>query len=500
MKRLSRKKVFLKYSTTLSDSLARSTYSLYKKVRITLSKFFPLRDYEKDRFEELIWRDGISDAMPLGYDFSTKKNEVGYLNLEYLDFYDYLPKENLDIFKRELKLCVAKNKLAPFGPFRTSKDIDIIDNMGRYVDRMAFSNILVTKFCHNEYLGQYSSQVSISLRNLSASFLVVKYRFHINKEFNEQINIICKTEFSPFTDVSRQFNIPWYQPWKFGRAMFTGNDAREKKLYMLIAELKWEAFAELRRYFTIHFEHNQIFPTTFETYLTNIRPNNAQENRGFWNSVMLGYHPDYAPKYNACVSWEYRHSQNEGMRCAAYCGGDYSDSDHLPGIAKHDLAGIYAVYMVASSINRVAERDIALCNKQISKVIRKSKTAPILKTRVNVEKKLYYSYRFISEFTGGTIDYDDVKAFRSQLYKHGSVSENCLKNISNNTAETKNQIDMLLKILNDAAEYGSAKSNMTLQWFMMIITVLSLVVAIIAMIGSEKPDFKALWDTISGLF
>lgn len=191
--------------------------------------------------------------MPLGYNFSTKKNENGYLNLEYLDFYDYLPKEDIGIFKRELKLLVAKNKLTPFGPFCTSKDIGRIDNMGRYIDRKAFSNLLVVKFCHNEYLEQYSSQVSISLRNLSSSFLLIKYRFYINKEFNKKIDSICKTEFAPFTDVSRQFNVPWYKPWKFGRAMYTGNDARKKALYTLITELKWRTFVELRHYFTIHF-------------------------------------------------------------------------------------------------------------------------------------------------------------------------------------------------------------------------------------------------------
>lgn len=500
MKRLSRKKIFLKYGTTLPDILARSTCRFYKKARIALSVVFPLKDYEKCLLDEMDWNDDISNAMPLGYNFSTKENEESYLDLKYLDFYDYLPKENLHIFKRELKQCVAKNKLAPFASFRTSKDIDKIDNMGRYFDQMAFSNILVAEFCHNEYLRQYSSQVSISLRNLSTSFLVIKYRFYISKKFNDQINAICKTEFFPFTDISRQFNTPWYRPWKFGKAIYTGNNAREKKLYMLITELKWEAFTELRHYFTIYFEHNQMFPPTFETYSTNIRPSNAEENKGFWNSVMLGYHPDYAPEYNACVSFEYKHSQNEGMRCAAYCGGNYSASNCLPEIAQYDIANIYAVYMVASSINRVAKRDIALCNKRISKVIRKSKIGPILKTRVDVEKKLYYSYRFISEFTGDTIDYDDVKAFRSQLYKHNSVSENRLKNISNNTAETKKQIDILLKMLNDIAEYGSAKSNMTLQWLMMIITVLSLVVAIIATIGFEKIGFNTLWDTVSGFF
>ncbi len=40
------------------------------------------------------------------------------------------------------------------------------------------------------------------------------------------------------------------------------------------------------------------------------------------------------------------------------------------------------------------------------------------------------------------------------------------------------QIDNILKLLNDAAEYRSSESNIKLQWIMMIVTILSLFVAL----------------------
>ena len=141
--------------------------------------------------------------------------------------------------------------------------------------------------------------------------------------------------------------------------------------------------------------------------------------------------------------------------------------------------------MTASSIRRIAERDIAIYNKKISRAIRKSKTSLVLKVRVNVERALYHSYRFISEFTGDTIDFDDVHEFRNCSYKNSSATLSCLKGIPETIAETKKQIDTLLRILDDAAEYGSSKSNMNLQWAMMIITILSLCVAIIALFNWE---------------
>ena len=109
---------------------------------------------------------------------------------------------------------------------------------------------------------------------------------------------------------------------------------------------------------------------------------------------------------------------------------------------------------------------------------RKTKTSSVLKVRVAVERKLYYCYRFISEFSGKSIDHDDVKAFRHQFYKKGSVSSRSLEGISKRIKETKVQIDNILKLLNDAAEYRSSESNIKLQWIMMIVTILSLFVAL----------------------
>ena len=150
----------------------------------------------------------------------------------------------------------------------------------------------------------------------------------------------------------------------------------------------------------------------------------------------------------------------------------------MPEIAHHDISDIYGVYLTAATLEYVADRDIAICNKKISKVIRKTKTSSVLKVRVAVERKLYYCYRFISEFSGKSIDRDDVKAFRHEFYKKGSVSSRSLEGISKRIKETKVRIDNILKLLNDAAEYRSSESNIKLQWIMMIVTILSLFVAL----------------------
>lgn len=169
------------------------------------------------------------------------------------------------------------------------------------------------------------------------------------------------------------------------------------------------------------------------------------------------------------------------MHLSAFCGGDYENRTYLPEIAEFDCADFYCVYLVANTIRRIAERDIAIYNKKISKAIRKSGSAKLLRVRAKVEKKLYYSYRFMSEFSGISINLEEISSFYNPRLKDESLTKLRLGGIAKYIVETKKQIDSILYLLDDAAEYRTAKSNMVLQWVMMAVTVLSLVVAIIAL-------------------
>lgn len=476
--KLSYDKVFDRYTMSFSDIIAELTYSIYKRLRLRLAKIKPLSANENYQFEEDHFSKEESADMPQGFDYIKRECVDGFVKLDYIDFYDYLPKEELPKFIKELKKCVRRNEITPFGAFRSREDIDKIDNFGRYYDGQAFTHILSVRFRKNEKLQQSCSDISVSLRNLSATFLLVQYRVYITKEFNAKIAEVCKEKYSGYTTVFRQFNTPWYAVKNFGSSSHTGNNVRQEKIYTMVSQLKWQILKEIRKTFSVRFWEDGIFTPTFETYSTNIRPSKERRNLKFWDSISFNSVADYAPTYNACVCWNYKHGENEGIRLAAFCGGNYSRADHLPEIAHHDISDVYGVYLTASTLEHVAERDIAICNKKISKVIRKAKTSSVLKVRVAVERKLYYCYRFISEFSGKSIDHDDVKAFRHQFYKKGSVSSRRLEGISKRIRETKMQIDNVLKLLNDAAEYRSSESNIKLQWIMMIITILSLLVAL----------------------
>ncbi len=477
-KMLTKKRVFNRYSLSLSDTLAELAFNAYKKIRIYFSEIKPLSEHEKYHFlEPNMIVEKVASKIPNGFNYIERHVEEGFLKLEYLDVFDYLPKENLELFEKEMKKFVSKNKISPFGITRSKKDMQQIDNFGQYIDGTTFTNLSTIKLT-NSSLSKYCDSISLSLRNLSSTFLLVKYRFHIKKEFNKRIDMLCKTQYKGCSTVFRQYNIPWYSVKRFGKSFHTGDDIRKKKIYESISNLKWEVLKELRRYFTINFWEREIFPPCFETYSTNIRPSKELANYKFWNSVMFDRAADYSPKYNLCVCWDYNHSTYEGVRLAAYCGGKYKNGIESAEIATYEISNTYATYVTANTLRLIAERDIAICNKKISKAIRNKKVSKILKVRVTVDRKLYYCYRFINEFTGNSLEFDGVSDFVNEFYKKGSISSRSLQGLSKHTKVIKKQIDNILKLLNDAADYSSSEANISLQRMMMFITILSLLLAL----------------------
>lgn len=115
--KLSYKKVFDRYTMSFSDKLAELLYSLYKKLRLRFERIFPLSEHEKYRFYDDPFSKKESADMPQGFDYIKGESVDGFVKLDYIDLYDYLPKEDLPKFIKKLKKCAHRNKIAPFGAF-----------------------------------------------------------------------------------------------------------------------------------------------------------------------------------------------------------------------------------------------------------------------------------------------------------------------------------------------------------------------------------------------
>lgn len=438
--------------------------------------------------------------MPSGFNKESNKEEVGFVNLKYIDFFDFLPKEDIELFKKRINDYAKKNKAARFSFSRDKEESDNrIDQMGRYIDKYAFSKLLSVSFSHNKYLEKNTYQMTISIHNLSASFIAIKYRIYLSNSYNNELNIIYNNKYHPSSCVNQPMGGSWFKPWKYSKSYYSSNNARQKAVYLKLAEIKWEIYKELEHSFNLYFADSKMFPPTFATYETNIPPSSGKESIDFWNSIGLDYYPDYSQPLNLCVGWDRETSENEGLKLSAFCGGNYTSSGYSPKIAEHEISDYYIIYMVAATITKIAEKGLALCNKKISKAIQSGKSFRILKVRSSVEIKLYYCYRFLNEFTGDSIRKKDLSSFYNELYDKGSLTERSISNIASYVNEIKERIDNLLKILNNSAEFESTKTNLSFQRLIIILTILSIIIAVTAFF-KDKINLSDIIDSIIKFF
>lgn len=202
---------FNKYDVSLTQKLSRKAFYIYKKLRIWYSKWKPLTDGQRFRLEKDSHNE-ISATMPLGYDYSSYQRVDAHVNLNYIDFYDFLPKERVDIFRKQLKHFVSHNTTMPYGDVRDVFETEFIDEIGKYNDYYSYKRICDIRIINNEFLESNAQDVTISSCNLSTSFSIVKYRFYVKDEFNKKYNNICNSTLDTITDVFRPLNVPWYKP------------------------------------------------------------------------------------------------------------------------------------------------------------------------------------------------------------------------------------------------------------------------------------------------
>lgn len=492
LQKLTYKKVFNTRDESFSHKVDQCSFHIYKTIRLKLSKVLPLKEHEAYFLNDQNHDERFSSPMPNGFDYTTSKEVEGFVTLKYVDLFDYLPKEDIDSFRKQLHHFVKTNKRPSFSPAFFERDEERIINMGRYFDGYAFANLCMVEFKHNSFLSVNDSRVMVSIHNLSSSFALIRYRLYVTKEFSTEIEGCLNKKYAPYNDVCRQYDTPWYKPWKFGISCYSGDDARQKAFFSNLYKLIWELYSELKHCFTVHFSESTLFPPVFFTYSTNIRPDSKQFNLDFWKSIGLDSIPDYSQKYNLCVSSFHDRNNRRGTEMLALCGGKYTQNDFYPDLAEYHLPDYYCVYMVANAIRMVAERDIANLNIRISRAIRSGKTARLLRVRSAVERKTYYSYRFLQEFSGDTIDKEAFADFHNPALKEGSISAKLMLNTPSLLAETKTKIDNILQLLNDAAEFHLSKSNMALQWAMVIITILSLLIAGASLLASYNNFGEAI--------
>ena len=142
---------------------------------------------------------------------------------------------------------------------------------------------------------------------------------------------------------------------------------------------------------------------------------------------------------------------------------------------------------IATAFNEVARFWMTQCNKDIGREMRKSKSKSILKTRLKIEKKLYYSRRFALEFKSNLNECDATNRFKPAHLKAGnttieikSFTKQAFNSMDDTISNTSKMIDKAFSYFNSSAESNNTYFSYKTAQYALIISIISLGISIIS--------------------
>ena len=182
-----------------------------------------------------------------------------------------------------------------------------------------------------------------------------------------------------------------------------------------------------------------------------------------------------------CISWGFS-SRNEPRKIQALQG---INGDSF-GIMMSEISSEYAVYLVAMELNEIARKWMTICNRAIGKELKKVKSKSILNTRLKIEKRLYYSRRFIVEFESDLKNCCTTKRFtpatlygEGKSFKRKSFTAQKFNSVDSYTQKTAKMIDNVINHFDTVAESNNTYFNYKIAKFALWIAIFSLMLTII---------------------
>ena len=190
-----------------------------------------------------------------------------------------------------------------------------------------------------------------------------------------------------------------------------------------------------------------------------------------------------------CISWNFT-SQKDPIRLQAIQG---KSDDYSKTIMFSEISNEYAVYLVATAFNQLARFWMTQCNKDIGREMRKSKSKSILNTRLKIEKKLYYSRRFVLEFKSNLNGCHAINRFKPAHLKAGnnvikikSFTEQAFNSIDDTISNTSKMIDKAFSYFNSSVESNNTYFSYKTAQYALIISIISLGISIMSEMNGEN--------------
>lgn len=461
----------------------KNSFLLYKKFRIMISKWHPLSDWQKAMWlnESGFSRRRETNAAVNCIDVDDKIADQPYLDIEFISILELIPKEQIN----DVLSGIEKFRKKHGGNSIFDRRVNDAGYFQNFYDGDAYSSLGNLSIKDKSKLKKYINQISFHTVNITDSFCCLNIIAFLNTDLKKDLSSFLISDVPDQNRITGYESKRWYQIRNLGKGTFSGEMYKYNILEDVITDVKWNVTKELSKSInSMIFQTQSIKIPCVLSIITNIDGN---KNSNFWRS--LDIEPRFCDFYNnfsACIAW--RRSENTPF--FIYHKESKNDNDVFKnGILSYHIGDELSSYLIASRVNVSIRNKLTDYSFDISKLKKKS-IRHWLKSKVRANTEMFYEARFMSEYKyvvreRDFVDYKSLEYDKSMILQLYSNIEKKIKN-------TKKLYEDINNLYQTNIDYRNVESNYRMQRKALVISSVSVVVAVVAIIISLSTSESAV--------
>ena len=461
------------------ENFMRHAFTGYKKIRLTLKNIIPLSKRQQYLWES---RDPFANNRSNRPTIWHHEDAEPFFQLNCICFMELIPKENIPLVVKQLKRLQKKHGDFYFAP---SCGLSQLEENTIYGDGGFRVHLNAFTLRENDKLSDFAQQINFRIIGLSSSFACLVISAYMSEQLTNKLSKYAVTNIEDKEYLSGYDELPWYHFSKLGYGTISGHAHKQDTINQVIQDAAWNIMKPITKTIRcMHFSSNKQLPPYVCMFDTNISGN---VNEAFWSSLNVYNHIcDYGPDGSYCIAWRnecpfFIYNKAHNTSCLESAIDVSILKSHLPDMLAVDSLCRYAASEVRTLLPRFTDQ-----------VLRsKKKLTKLLKLRTELDNKVYYSFRFLSEansYTG-----PDYSTYFDSLIRSGDALYQ--RKITKNTNATAEKTCMLYtdacELLKNGINYRNEVHNHKLQRFSIGLSIVSLIVAIIAILVTIALDDNA---------
>lgn len=399
------------------------------------------------------------------------ETEKPYYKIEFIHMVDYIPKEDMGRFCKEINKF--KKKHVGFN-FPVDEDDTIM--LGTFIPGSFLQPLYSIGIKETSPLYKYISGIYIGFQELTTSLNTVIYTIQMKENIVEAWNKIFLDEFDDYYYLDDS-NLKWHQFWKMGWSCYAGDAYKQAFIDDCVKSLKWNVLKILKKTMTIHLAGEDGVLPSINVYKTNIDGNSSER---FWYSINVKSPRmcDFIKDHSGCINW----ANSKGELDYIYRENGRRNIFSIP----MDIRYYYSQYLIRNAILNDTYIKVGKY-MEIMKVFNE-KWHPLkkwLSFKTDAVKETLYYERFYNEQKPVMYDVSDFEhMFLNYNKGTKSISEEVIKEQYEEIQEASEVLKQTTEYISTNIESRNSSENYRIQRQTMILTFLSMTVATLALVVS----------------